>query len=96
MEVNINNFHFWKRVRDQVSDESDNPNISERHHIMGKLSHRVSITSPLCPLNYVKSELTFLGVSYMSENLTPILLWRIYSNWQDHYFTYLMIKVILK
>lgn len=62
MEVTINNFHFWKRVRDQASDESDKPNISERHHIMGKLSNRVSISSALCPLNYVKSELTFLGV----------------------------------
>lgn len=32
----------------------------------------------------------------MSENLIPIMLWRIYSNWQDYYFTYRMIKVIYK
>ena len=32
----------------------------------------------------------------MSENLTPIMLWRIYSNWQDYYLTYRMIKVIYK
>lgn len=69
MEVTINNFHFWKRVRDQVSDESDKPNISERHHIMGKLSNRVSISSPLCPLNHVKSELTFLGVIGVKTSL---------------------------